>query len=197
MMVVFELLNACPLKSMLQDVCTLWEMILEINLSLGCCSKSTTSKCFHGFLQESISLESRYIQQPKGDVVQKEIQDKKRFYPYFKNCIWAIDGSHVRVKVPNKDAPRYRGRKGYPTVIMIKEEQVGKKEQTKWTNWMDYCFIQDLLTQQDNGNKISRTFISQAYTNMLIEVGEEVWANLINSKPGGNFIEDQKNHKLQ
>lgn len=27
----------------------------------------------------------------------------------------AIDGTHVRVKVSNEDASRYRGRKGYPT----------------------------------------------------------------------------------
>ncbi|KAL6575356.1 hypothetical protein OROMI_012641 [Orobanche minor] len=66
------------------------------------CSKSTTSRCFHRVLRAVISLESRYIQQPKGDVVPKEIQEKKRIYPYF--------------KVPDKDAPRYRGRKGYPTI---------------------------------------------------------------------------------
>ncbi|CAI9302075.1 unnamed protein product [Lactuca saligna] len=54
-----------------------------------------------------------------GDVVPKEIQEKKRFFPYFKNCVEAIDGTHVRVKVPNRDAPKYRGRKGYPTINVL------------------------------------------------------------------------------
>ena len=31
------------------------------------------------------------------------------------DCIGALDGTHVRVKVSSKDAPRCRGRKGYPT----------------------------------------------------------------------------------
>ncbi|CAI9295162.1 unnamed protein product [Lactuca saligna] len=78
--------------------------------------KSTTSRCFHRVLRSVIALESLYIQQPQGDVVPKEIQEKKRFFPYFKNCVRAIDGTHVRVKVPNRDASRYRGRKCYPTI---------------------------------------------------------------------------------
>ncbi|KAJ0510471.1 hypothetical protein HanOQP8_Chr11g0415231 [Helianthus annuus] len=74
-------------------------------------SGSTTSRCFHRVLRAIISLEGRYIQQPKGDIIPKEIQEKD-FILFFKDCIGAIDGTHVRVKVPNKDAPRYRGRKG-------------------------------------------------------------------------------------
>ncbi|GKE01207.1 putative nuclease HARBI1, partial [Tanacetum coccineum] len=33
--------------------------------------------------------------------------------------IGAIDGTHVQVRVPNRDAPRYRGRKGYPTINVL------------------------------------------------------------------------------
>ncbi|KAL7607976.1 hypothetical protein Lser_V15G11552 [Lactuca serriola] len=58
-------------------------------------AKSITSRCFHRVLRAVIALESYYIQQPKGDVVSKEIQEKNRFYPYFKNCVGAIDGTHV------------------------------------------------------------------------------------------------------
>nr|KAJ0205626.1 hypothetical protein LSAT_V11C500231220 [Lactuca sativa] len=82
-------------------------------------AKSTTSRCFHRVLHAVVALESYYIQQPKGDVVPKEIQEKKRFYPYVKNLTGVIDGTHVRVKVPNKDAARYRGRKGYPTINVL------------------------------------------------------------------------------
>lgn len=31
------------------------------------------------------------------------------------DCIRAIDGTHVRVKVSSTEAPKYRGRKDYPT----------------------------------------------------------------------------------
>ncbi|KAK3188984.1 hypothetical protein Dsin_028545 [Dipteronia sinensis] len=35
------------------------------------------------------------------------------------DCVGAIDGTHVRVKVSREDAPRYHGRKGYPTLNVL------------------------------------------------------------------------------
>ncbi|KAJ9561891.1 LOW QUALITY PROTEIN: hypothetical protein OSB04_007051 [Centaurea solstitialis] len=72
-------------------------------------SGSATSRHIHRVLDAIISLEEQYIIQPTGDTVQKEILEKER----------AIDGTHVRVKVSNKDAPTYRGRKGYPTINVL------------------------------------------------------------------------------
>ncbi|KAF2299160.1 hypothetical protein GH714_030850 [Hevea brasiliensis] len=46
------------------------------------------------------------------------LNSKGRFYPYFKNCIGAIDG-HIRVKVPKADVSRYRGRKGIPIMNIL------------------------------------------------------------------------------
>nr|KAJ0216805.1 hypothetical protein LSAT_V11C300117690 [Lactuca sativa] len=89
-LVVFKLLNACPLKSMLQDLHIVGNDFRNRFVSwLYRRSISTTSRCFHRALRAIISLES------------------------------AIDGTRVRVKVPNKDAPRYRGRKGYPTINVL------------------------------------------------------------------------------
>ncbi|GKD59080.1 putative nuclease HARBI1 [Tanacetum coccineum] len=76
-------------------------------------SVSATRRHFHKVLNAIISLEDQYIKQVTGNIVQKEIQDKPRFYPFFKDYIGAIDGTHVRVRVPNRDAPRYRGCKYY------------------------------------------------------------------------------------
>jgi hypothetical protein len=33
----------------------------------------------------------------------------------YQDCVGAIDGTHIQVKVFAKDAPWYRGRKEYPT----------------------------------------------------------------------------------
>ncbi|KAJ9539206.1 hypothetical protein OSB04_031939 [Centaurea solstitialis] len=76
-------------------------------------SRSTTSRHFHRVLSAILSLDDQYLRQPTGDMVPKEIQEHRRFYPFFKDCIGTIDGTHVRVRVPSKDAPRYRGRKYY------------------------------------------------------------------------------------
>ncbi|KAJ0520767.1 putative harbinger transposase-derived nuclease domain-containing protein [Helianthus annuus] len=116
-------------------------------------SGSTTSRCLHRVLRAIISLEGRYIQQPKGDIVAKEIQEKKRFYPFFKDCIGAIDGTHVRVKVPNKDAPRYRGRKGYPTTNVLAACTFDLKFTYVLTGWegtaSDSRIIKNALTRDD------------------------------------------------
>ncbi|XP_052725419.1 protein ALP1-like [Vigna angularis] len=52
---------------------------------------------------------------PSGDEVHPYVLNNSRFYPYFKDCLGAIDGTHVRVRVPREDAPRFRGRKDWPT----------------------------------------------------------------------------------
>ncbi|XP_022631726.1 putative nuclease HARBI1 [Vigna radiata var. radiata] len=78
-------------------------------------SGSTVSRHFHNVLGAVISLESEFLIQPSGNEVQPYIYNNNRFYPYFKDCLGAIDGTHVRVKVGRSDAPRFRGRKDWPT----------------------------------------------------------------------------------
>ncbi|XP_050281500.1 protein ALP1-like [Quercus robur] len=43
------------------------------------------------------------------------IRNSRRFYPYFKDCVGAIDGTHVRAFVPIEIQGRFRGRKGGTT----------------------------------------------------------------------------------
>ncbi|KAL1214451.1 hypothetical protein V5N11_033678 [Cardamine amara subsp. amara] len=45
-------------------------------------------------------------------VVPDKIRESTRFYPYFKNCVGAIDGTHIFAMVANKDAAAFRNRKG-------------------------------------------------------------------------------------
>ncbi|KAL3838799.1 hypothetical protein ACJIZ3_023390 [Penstemon smallii] len=78
-------------------------------------SSETISRHFRQVLRAIISLEDLFLKQPNGDECPTQIKDNQKFWPYFKDCVGAIDGTHVRVKVSNADAPRYRGRKCYPT----------------------------------------------------------------------------------
>ncbi|XP_052110110.1 uncharacterized protein LOC127741499 [Arachis duranensis] len=78
-------------------------------------SGETISRNFHAVLRAVISLEEEFLQQPSETTIPSEILRSNRFYPYFKDCIGAIDGTHVRVKVPIADQPRFRGRKEWPT----------------------------------------------------------------------------------
>ncbi|KAJ8771814.1 hypothetical protein K2173_026991 [Erythroxylum novogranatense] len=56
-----------------------------------------------------------FLRQPEGLETPLEILNSNRFYPFFKDCVGAIDCTHIRVKVPAQDAPKFRGRKDYPT----------------------------------------------------------------------------------
>ncbi|KAK9034396.1 hypothetical protein V6N11_050563 [Hibiscus sabdariffa] len=44
-----------------------------------------------------------------------EIRNSPRFYPYFKDCVGALDGTHVRASVPLSIQGRFRSRKGGTT----------------------------------------------------------------------------------
>uniref|UniRef100_A0A1U7UYF1 Uncharacterized protein LOC104210540 n=1 Tax=Nicotiana sylvestris TaxID=4096 RepID=A0A1U7UYF1_NICSY len=78
-------------------------------------SGESVSRHFHTVLRAIFGLYKKFIKQPDGFQVPSEIASSQRFYPYFKDCIGAIDGTHIRVKVPQSEAPKYRGRKDYPT----------------------------------------------------------------------------------
>ncbi|CAL5405637.1 unnamed protein product [Camellia sinensis] len=78
-------------------------------------SGKTVSRHFHQVLKAIISLEDIFLKQPDGFNCPPEIRNNPKYWPYFKDCVGAIDGTHFRVRVPNKDAQRYRGRKCYPT----------------------------------------------------------------------------------
>ncbi|KAK5832968.1 hypothetical protein PVK06_016777 [Gossypium arboreum] len=47
--------------------------------------------------------------------IPSEIRNNPRFYPYFKDCIGALNGTHVRASVPLNIQGRFRSRKGGTT----------------------------------------------------------------------------------
>ncbi|KAI3744360.1 hypothetical protein L1987_57439 [Smallanthus sonchifolius] len=50
-----------------------------------------------------------------NDDVPVHILNNPRYYPMFKDCIGAIDGTHVRASVRQSEQAKYIGRKGYAT----------------------------------------------------------------------------------
>ncbi|XP_072064350.1 uncharacterized protein [Arachis hypogaea] len=78
------------------------------------CSGETISRHFHNVLHAILSLEGDFFKQSSGEDVPYEILHNSRFYPFFKDCIGAIDGTHSRVKVPRVEVPCFHGRKDHP-----------------------------------------------------------------------------------
>ncbi|XP_038699641.1 putative nuclease HARBI1 [Tripterygium wilfordii] len=52
---------------------------------------------------------------PTYSTVPKYIEEEERYFPYFRDCIGAIDGTYIHASVPNDDQTRFIGRKGMTT----------------------------------------------------------------------------------
>ncbi|XP_012088403.1 uncharacterized protein LOC105647032 isoform X2 [Jatropha curcas] len=74
-------------------------------------SGETISRHFNNVLKAIKSLSREFLQPPPLNTP-PEILSSNRFYPYFKDCIGAIDGMHIPAHVPAKDQSRFRDRKG-------------------------------------------------------------------------------------
>ncbi|CAL2240641.1 unnamed protein product [Prunus armeniaca] len=80
-------------------------------------SGETVSRWF-GIILEAISRMATDLispSDPEFKRVPKKIKDDNRYWPYFKDCIGAIDGTHVPVVVPRERQVPYIGRKGITT----------------------------------------------------------------------------------
>jgi hypothetical protein len=56
---------------------------------------------------------AKWVPLPKGNEVPPEILNDQKLFPYFKDCIGAIDGSHFHAYVDADAMPRFRNRKGW------------------------------------------------------------------------------------
>lgn len=57
----------------------------------------------------------RYVKLPPPDCTPPEIQSNPKLYPFFKDVLGAIDGTHISAFVADADLPRFRNRKGEVT----------------------------------------------------------------------------------
>ncbi|KAL3524688.1 hypothetical protein ACH5RR_013060 [Cinchona calisaya] len=73
-------------------------------LSLG----EIISRHFHRVLNAVLRLQEELLKVPKP--VPQDSTDER--WKWFKNCLGALDGTYVKVKVAEVDKPSYRNRKG-------------------------------------------------------------------------------------
>ncbi|KAL4288076.1 hypothetical protein AHAS_Ahas19G0250000 [Arachis hypogaea] len=80
-------------------------------------SGETVNRHFHEVLVACLILSIKYIKpsDPKFQNVHSKIKNDQRYWPFFKNAIGAIDGTHIPCVVSPSDQPKFIGRKGYPT----------------------------------------------------------------------------------
>lgn len=54
-----------------------------------------------------------FVRLPQAkDDTPPEIRASSKLYPFFKNCLGALDGTHIYASIPPVDRARYRNRKG-------------------------------------------------------------------------------------
>ncbi|CAL9024076.1 unnamed protein product [Prunus brigantina] len=74
-------------------------------------SQFATSENFHKVFRALNTIASELLGKP-GSGVPSKIRESTRFYPYFKDCIGAIDGTHIPAIVRGRDVSNYRNRHG-------------------------------------------------------------------------------------
>jgi hypothetical protein len=64
------------------------------------------TKCF-------LTTQNKLFIKPSYENTPSQILNNPKFYPYFQNCVGAIDGCHISAIIPNDEQASYRNRKGF------------------------------------------------------------------------------------
>ncbi|KAF7815082.1 protein ALP1-like [Senna tora] len=78
-------------------------------------SGETVSRYFNTVLKAMIKLMPHLFKKP--ELVADDSTDER--WKWFKGCLGALDGTHIRIRVPSEDQPRYRNRKGEITTNVL------------------------------------------------------------------------------
>ncbi|CAL9231610.1 unnamed protein product [Arabidopsis halleri] len=70
-------------------------------------SRFSISTSFNTILKVLKALAPSYMAKP-GSAVPTKIKDSTRFYPYFKDCVGAIDGTHILAMITGQDSASYQ-----------------------------------------------------------------------------------------
>jgi hypothetical protein len=75
-------------------------------------SGDTISLAIHPVCEAVLRIKDRHIKLPDPRTVPDEIATDTKRMPYFKDCIAALDGTHIGAIVPADQAATFRNRKG-------------------------------------------------------------------------------------
>ena len=75
-------------------------------------SGETITRVLYEAMNALMCIHPSYIRPPSSDVP-RQIQSDSRFFPYFKDCIGALDGTHIPAVVPASYATPFQNRKGF------------------------------------------------------------------------------------
>ncbi|PPD75151.1 hypothetical protein GOBAR_DD27910 [Gossypium barbadense] len=71
-------------------------------------SGETVSRAFHSVLNAVVRLQDELFK--KAEPITADSSDTR--WKWFKNCLGVLDGTHIKIRVPTVDKPRYRTLKG-------------------------------------------------------------------------------------
>ncbi|XP_066376448.1 protein ALP1-like isoform X2 [Miscanthus floridulus] len=115
-------------------------------------SIETVHRHFKDVLYAIGELRQEMIRPPSNETPVK-ISNSHRWYPYFKDCIGAIDGTHVFAKVPAKMQAAFRGRKNAPTQNVLAAVSFDLKFTYVLAGWEgsahDATILADALQRED------------------------------------------------
>ncbi|KAL5538240.1 hypothetical protein UlMin_046208 [Ulmus minor] len=78
-------------------------------------STETVSRHFNNICFRIVGLAPQLIGPPDFNNIPPLIANNSRYFPYFRDCVGAIDGTHIPCIVDAHLQPAYRNRKGYTT----------------------------------------------------------------------------------
>ncbi|KAL4014420.1 hypothetical protein IC575_026622 [Cucumis melo] len=82
-------------------------------------SGHSISLAFNLVLRKVCKLGKEIIRPPNMDTVPMEIVSNSKYYPFFKDCTSATDGTHVAASIPQNEQIPFRGRKTNTTCNII------------------------------------------------------------------------------
>nr|KAJ0198186.1 hypothetical protein LSAT_V11C700348180 [Lactuca sativa] len=102
-------------------------------------SGETIHRHFHKVLDVVVNL-SKYIIKANAnynETIPEHILNNPRYtyYPYFKDCIGAIDGTHMKASVPQRDQIKYIGRKNCVTQNIMTTCDFSMCFTFAWAGW--------------------------------------------------------------
>lgn len=99
-------------------------------------SGETVSRHFHTVLRAFAAFAKEMIKPPSLDETPSEILRNMKYYPWFKDCIGAIDGTHIPAVVPADQAVPYRsGRKNECTQNVMAVCSFDMRFTWIWPGW--------------------------------------------------------------